>query len=52
EHIIRECPRYETERGTLRKVSRSLYLPDILGTKDEIAALSEFIERTGQFTRF
>ncbi|KAK0213266.1 hypothetical protein DFS33DRAFT_110242 [Desarmillaria ectypa] len=51
EHIIRECPLYDAERETLRKVSRSIYLLDILGTKDGITVLGEFIEKSGTFTR-
>ncbi|KAK0212341.1 hypothetical protein DFS33DRAFT_1247902, partial [Desarmillaria ectypa] len=51
EHIIHECPLYEMQRGILRNVSRTLYLPDILGTKEGIAALGEFIENSGAFTR-
>ncbi|PBK87302.1 hypothetical protein ARMGADRAFT_939233, partial [Armillaria gallica] len=52
EHIIRECPLYETRREELRKASRSLYLPDILlGTKEGIEALSQLIEDSGAFTR-
>ena len=26
-------------------------MPDILGTKQDIAALSKFLERTGEFTK-
>ncbi|KAG7447139.1 uncharacterized protein BT62DRAFT_1004717, partial [Guyanagaster necrorhizus] len=51
EHILRECPLYEEQRGILRNVSRTIYLPDILGTKEGITALSEFMENTGAFTR-
>ncbi|KAK0203621.1 RnaseH domain, transposon factor [Desarmillaria ectypa] len=51
EHVIRECPLYEIQRGILQKVSRTLYLSDILGTKEGIAALGEFIEKSGAFTR-
>ncbi|KAK0464628.1 uncharacterized protein EV420DRAFT_1517295 [Desarmillaria tabescens] len=40
DHIIRECPRYNGHRDGLRKVSRDLYLPDILGTKEGIEALA------------
>ncbi|KAK0238412.1 hypothetical protein EDD85DRAFT_768559, partial [Armillaria nabsnona] len=50
EHI-RECPLYETQRGELRKASRSLYLPDILSTKEGIEALGQFIEDSEAFTR-
>ncbi|KAG7447207.1 uncharacterized protein BT62DRAFT_1004783 [Guyanagaster necrorhizus] len=49
--ILHECPLYEEQRGTLRNVSRTMYLPDILGTKEGITALSQFMETTGAFTR-
>lgn len=51
EHIIRACPRCETQRDILQRVSRSVYMPDILDIKEGIAALSEFIGKTDAFTR-
>ncbi|KAK0455776.1 uncharacterized protein EV420DRAFT_1553204 [Desarmillaria tabescens] len=51
DHIIRECPRYNGHRDGLRKVSRDLYLPDILGTKRGIEALAAFLEKSGAFTK-
>ncbi|KAJ8073175.1 hypothetical protein PM082_020044 [Marasmius tenuissimus] len=50
EHILRTCPTYEPYRHILRKVSKDVALPDILGTPDGIEALSEFIEKCGAFT--
>ncbi|KAG7445105.1 uncharacterized protein BT62DRAFT_210197 [Guyanagaster necrorhizus] len=44
-------PPLQRATGTLRNVSRTMYLPDILGTKEEITALSKFMENTGAFTR-
>jgi len=32
-------------------VSSSIYIPDILETKQGIATLSKFLERTGAFTK-
>jgi hypothetical protein len=51
EHLLRECPRYETHRHILRQVSRDISLPEILGTRDGIRALSEFLEKSGAFTK-
>ncbi|KAG7452012.1 uncharacterized protein BT62DRAFT_877326, partial [Guyanagaster necrorhizus] len=51
EHILRECPLYEEQWGILWNVSRTVYLPDTLGSKEEITALSEFMENTGAFTQ-
>ena len=50
-HILRECPRYDEHRNILEEVSRYITLPEILGTKPGIQALSEFIKKTGAFTR-
>ncbi|KAJ6527368.1 hypothetical protein B0H10DRAFT_2155546 [Mycena sp. CBHHK59/15] len=51
EHILRVCPRYEDHRHLLRDVSRDISLPEILGTKDGIAALAKFLEESGAFTK-
>lgn len=51
EHILRECPEYEAHRNILRKFSRDISIPEILGTKDGIYALAEFLEESGAFTR-
>ncbi|KAK0241238.1 hypothetical protein EDD85DRAFT_879324 [Armillaria nabsnona] len=51
EHIIRDCPRYNGYHEGLRKVSRDIYLPDILGTKEGIEALASFLEKSGAFTK-
>ncbi|KAF7350488.1 RnaseH domain transposon factor [Mycena venus] len=51
EHILRTCPRYEDHRHLLRSVSRDISLPEILGTKDGIAALAKFLEESGAFTK-
>ena len=50
-HILSECPRYEQYRHILRKVSPTISLPTILGTTKGIFALTEFIEKTGAFTK-
>ena len=51
EHILRECPRFEQQRNILEKASPTIALPEILGTKKGIAALSEFLIASGAFTR-
>ncbi|KAK0485344.1 hypothetical protein EDD18DRAFT_1053228, partial [Armillaria luteobubalina] len=51
EHIIRDCPRYDGHRESLHKVSRDIYLPDILGTNEGIDALASFLEKSGTFTK-
>lgn len=51
EHIIRECPRYNAHRRHLTKISPQISLPTILGTKDGISALTEFLKTSGAFTR-
>jgi len=51
EHIIRECPRYDRYRHVLQKVSPTVLLPEILGTKEGIRALAKFLEKSGAFTK-
>ena len=51
EHLLCECPQYEDQRHVLREASRDLSLPEILGTKDGIAALAKFLEASGAFTK-
>ncbi|KAJ7618981.1 hypothetical protein DFH06DRAFT_83408 [Mycena polygramma] len=51
EHLLRECPRYQGQRYILEKVSRDVSLPEILGTKEGISALAEFLEKSGAFTK-
>jgi ribonuclease HI len=50
-HILRECPRFAQHHHILKKVSRDIVLSDILGTKKGIAALADFIHKSGAFTR-
>ena len=50
-HIITECPRYNQYRSILEKASRILSLPELLGTKEGIEALSEFLKKSPAFTR-
>jgi ribonuclease HI len=50
-HILAECPRYTQHRKILQKASRYIALPEILGTKKGIAALAEFIQKSGAFSR-
>jgi hypothetical protein len=51
EHLLCECPQYEDQRDILRKASRDLSMPEILGTAEGIAALTEFLEKSGAFTK-
>ena len=51
EHIIQSCPTYEGYRTILRQASQTLYLPDLLGTKDGIQATASFLEKSGAFTK-
>jgi len=50
-HIIDTYPQYENHCQILHNVSSSIYMPDILGTKQDIAALSKFLKRTSTFTK-
>ena len=50
-HILRDCPRYHRHRKLLAKASRGLSLASLLGTKLGIAALSEFLIKSGAFSR-
>jgi hypothetical protein len=51
EHIIVHCTLHEHTRRRLRKVSRDIWLPTILGTKQGITALTAFLIETTAFTR-
>jgi hypothetical protein len=50
-HILIDCPRYEHHRKILKKASKYLFLPVILGTDKGIAALAKFIHKSGAFSR-
>jgi hypothetical protein len=50
-HILIDCPRYDQHRYILKKASKHLALPVILGTDNGIAALAEFIRKSGAFSR-
>jgi len=50
-YIIDTCPQYKNYCQILRNVSNSIYMPNILGTKQGIATLSKFLERSGVFTK-
>ncbi|KAK0216728.1 hypothetical protein EDD85DRAFT_781859, partial [Armillaria nabsnona] len=50
-HLIRDCPCYNGYHEGLCKVSRDIYLPDILGMKEGIEALALFLEKSGAFTK-
>jgi len=51
EHILRECTRYSQHRKILRKISPTISLQTVLGTKDGIQALITFLKKSGAFTR-
>jgi len=51
EHIIQSCPTYEEHCTILCQASQTLYLPDLLGTKDGIQAMASFLEKSGAFTK-
>ena len=50
-HIIDICPQYENHCQILHNVSSSIYILDILRTKQGIAVLSKFLERSDTFTK-
>jgi ribonuclease HI len=50
-HILIDCPRYEPHRKILKKASRHLSLPVLLGTNKGIMALAKFIHKSGAFSR-
>lgn len=50
-HILRDCPRYDQHHNVLYKASRSLALSELLGTNEGIDALSEFLTKSGAFSR-
>jgi hypothetical protein len=51
EHILRDCPKYQTHRHILEEESRDISLPEILGTEKGIEALIDFLEESGAFTK-
>jgi ribonuclease HI len=51
EHILTTCPQYEESRDILRAVSQDIVLTEILGTKEGIDALIQFLRESGAFTR-
>ena len=51
EHIIRDCARYEAHRDVLRKVSATLSLPEILGTRKGLEDLAAFLEKSAHSPR-
>ncbi|KAF8578514.1 hypothetical protein K439DRAFT_1648775 [Ramaria rubella] len=50
-HILQDCPRYNTHRHILDAVVPNGRIADILGMKEGIAALADFIEASGTFTK-
>ncbi|KAF5317465.1 hypothetical protein D9758_018045 [Tetrapyrgos nigripes] len=51
DHILCSCPFYEPHRDLLREASENLELPELLGSKEGIEALTEFIQKSGAFTK-
>ena len=50
-HILLECPRYDQYRKILKKESRYLALPVLLGSNKGIIALAKFLHKSGAFSR-
>lgn len=50
EHILIHCPKHDTHRYILHKISRDLFLPTILGTEEGIQALTNFLQKSGAFS--
>ncbi|CAK5262301.1 unnamed protein product [Mycena citricolor] len=51
EHILRECPIYDNERPIIRATSANFGLTEMMGTKEGIVALAEFLQKSGAFTK-
>jgi len=51
DHILTACPTYEDQRQILKKASEDLVMSDILGTKDGIEALIQFLRATNAFKK-
>ncbi|KZW02454.1 hypothetical protein EXIGLDRAFT_734581 [Exidia glandulosa HHB12029] len=50
-HILVEYLEFERYRSTLRNASLQVSLTDLLGTREGIAAIAKFIQRSGAFAR-
>ncbi|KAF8577362.1 hypothetical protein K439DRAFT_1286778, partial [Ramaria rubella] len=52
-HILRDYPRYDDYRHILQTavLLTTGHIADILGTKDDITALAEFIQACGAVTK-
>ena len=50
EHIIRTCTHYANHRKNLQDENREIALPELLGTPNGIAALTNFLQGSGAFT--
>ena len=51
EHIIQSCSTYEEYHTILHQASQTLYLHDLLSTKDGIQVMASFLEKSGAFTK-
>ena len=51
EHILQECPKYETHRHYLRDAAPDVALSEVLGTREGIKALTKFLSKTGAFSK-
>ena len=51
EHILHECPCYNPYRHRFEEILPQISLPTILGSKKGIAALTNFLQASGAFSR-
>jgi len=51
DHILATCPTYENHRQLLKEASEDLVTSDILGTKDGVDALINFLRATNAFKK-
>ena len=51
DHILTACPTYENQRQALKDASEDLVTSDILGTKEGIEVLVQFLRATNAFKK-
>ncbi|KIM50329.1 hypothetical protein SCLCIDRAFT_79100, partial [Scleroderma citrinum Foug A] len=51
DHILATCPTYADQRQVLKTASEDLVTSDILGTKEGIEALIQFLRTTNAFKK-
>jgi hypothetical protein len=50
-HILQSCAKYESQRQTLRNVSASLSLTQLLDTKKGLQAVTDFLRQLPQLLK-